>query len=67
MTIECYYRWCPHHVVNTEPYSGPFCHESECKADTKQLLRYENLRKEELKILETNRILREKLDACSDS
>lgn len=68
MAIECYYRWCPHHGVNTEsgPYGGPFCHESECKADNRQLVRYENLRKEELRAIDERENLMKQLRGEAD-
>lgn len=47
MSIECYYKWCPHHSIHTGQ-DGPFCDELECVATEEEMKKYLALRAAEL-------------------
>lgn len=38
MTIECYFKECPHHSSQTEKDDGPFCYQESCLATKEQLI-----------------------------
>lgn len=46
MTIECYYKWCPHHEYNQQNGDdGPFCYQPKCLASEEDIRAYQELRK----------------------
>lgn len=40
---ECYYSWCPHHAL-----SEPICTRNRCLASPRQMVLYQQLRREQL-------------------
>lgn len=51
MTIECYYGECRYHGTQ-DGLEGPFCFESECLANEKELQQFEVIRQEYLRNIE---------------
>ena len=41
--IECYYKWCEHHSIDE-----PFCENNNCTATDEQIIKFAELRKQEL-------------------
>jgi len=44
--IECYFRWCEHHYKDE-----PFCKLDKCVATKEQMMKFTELRKDDLTIL----------------
>ena len=63
MSIECYYRWCPHHSFNTSQ-DGPFCDKLKCVATEGALERYRELRAAELADTRKRKVIRLQCKNC---
>lgn len=54
MACECYYGTCKYHDSQTDPDSGPFCHELECLATPEQIIVFQAFRRKELESIGWN-------------